>query len=96
MSRGSSEQPIFFDGKVQNVFGEKVEMALADGRSASGKMVGDVATGDDVNLSVRPEQIYLTREIAGANSVPVTVQNRIFLGEHTEYLVRHAGSPGRS
>ena len=79
----------FFDGTVQNVFGEEVEMVLADGRNASGQMVRDVAPGDDVSLSVRPEQIHLNREIAGANSVPVTVQNRIFLGEHTEYLVRH-------
>ena len=30
----------------------------------------------------------MTREPEG-ESLPVTIQNRIFLGEHTEYLVRH-------
>jgi glutaryl-CoA dehydrogenase len=36
--------------------------------------------------TVRPEQISLTRDAGG---LPVTVVNRIFLGEHTEYLVRN-------
>jgi spermidine/putrescine transport system ATP-binding protein len=42
---------------------------------------------------VRPEQIALSRRAAaapGTVEVPVRVVNRIFLGEHTEYLVRHA------
>ncbi|MGL6209908.1 MAG: TOBE domain-containing protein, partial [Paracoccaceae bacterium] len=43
--------------------------------------------GAKAALSIRPEQIDLTHT---AGSEPVTVINRIFLGEHTEYLVRHA------
>jgi spermidine/putrescine transport system ATP-binding protein len=45
--------------------------------------------GAKAALSIRPEHIDLARSVrAGAEHV--TVINRIFLGEHTEYLVRHA------
>ena len=52
-------------------------------------MGSGVSAGSEGCLSVRPEQIRLSRE-AGADSLEVVVQNRIFLGEHTEYLVTHA------
>ncbi len=39
---------------------------------------------------LRPEQIRLTRKPDGGVSYPVQIVTRIFLGEHTEYLVRHA------
>ena len=44
------------------------------------------AVGATATASLRPEQISLRR---GAGGVPVTVVNRIFLGEHSEYLVRN-------
>jgi spermidine/putrescine transport system ATP-binding protein len=52
-----------------------------------------VASGEKVSLSVRPEQMAITRLGADrpADSVfasKVEILNRIFLGEHTEYLVR--------
>ena len=37
---------------------------------------------------MRPEQVRLSREPVGGG-LSATVQNRIFLGEHTEYVVRH-------
>jgi spermidine/putrescine transport system ATP-binding protein len=46
-------------------------------------------TGAKVSLGIRPEQIGLTHRARGGAEA-VTVINRIFLGEHTEYLVRHA------
>jgi spermidine/putrescine transport system ATP-binding protein len=49
-----------------------------------------MTTGAKVSLSIRPEQIGLAHT-ARKPAEPVTVINRIFLGEHTEYLVRHAG-----
>ncbi len=43
-------------------------------------------------LSLRPEQITLSRGASAeaGTTLPVQVLNRIFLGEHTEYLVRSA------
>ncbi len=56
----------------------------------SGRMAGqDMAAGAAVTLSIRPEQIELTRTPRDG-ALEVQVINRIFLGEHTEYLVRHA------
>jgi spermidine/putrescine transport system ATP-binding protein len=40
----------------------------------------------DVCISVRPEQMKLGRK---GDGVEVKIHNRIFLGEHTEYLVSH-------
>ena len=50
-------------------------------------MHGTISVGDDACLSVRPEQIrlHLTET---PERLEGTVLNRIFLGEHTEYLIR--------
>ena len=74
---------------IDGVFGgarQGLGTVQAAGGSFSGKIAGTPAIGSKVTLSVRPEQIELTR--AGGVE-PVRVVNRIFLGEHTEYLVRH-------
>ena len=78
----------FFDGSVQNHSGDTAEVELNDGQRVTGRVLAPVAAGDAVSLSVRPEQIHLRRARTDA-ALPVTVLNRIFLGEHTEYLVRH-------
>ena len=57
----------------------------AFGCAFTGRILCTPAIGSNVTLSVRPEQIELTR----AGLEPVVVVNRIFLGEHTEYLVHH-------
>ena len=54
------------------------------GHPGRGKLGPGTAIGADVSLSVRPEQIALTRTKTPIN---VQVKNRIFLGEHSEYLV---------
>ena len=69
----------FFDGTLSAADGVMGTVQGLQGRLGPG-----VATGGKVSLSVRPEQISLTRH---AGAVPVTIRNRIFLGEHTEYLV---------
>jgi len=79
----------FFDGTVAAIAGEMAEVALPGGLQLSGRPVEAVAQGQGVCISVRPEQIYLARDGGGADALPVTVQNRIFLGEHTEYVVKH-------
>lgn len=59
------------------------------GHSFPGRSIASLGAGTRVSLSIRPEQIGLVHKPRdGAEAV--TVVNRIFLGEHTEYLVRHA------
>jgi spermidine/putrescine transport system ATP-binding protein len=78
----------FFDGEVAAVDGASATVTLVNGQDMVGQAVGAVRPGQQVAVSVRPEQIRLSRA-AGPGSLAVTVLNRIFLGEHTEYLVRH-------
>jgi spermidine/putrescine transport system ATP-binding protein len=79
----------FFPGKVTKVAAGRSELAAAGGRQIAGVAPVDIAVGQTATASLRPEQIALSRKAAD-QAVPVTVINRIFLGEHTEYLVRNA------
>ena len=72
----------FFDGTLSAVDGQIGTVDLA-GR---GRLGPDVSLGRKVSLSVRPEQISLSHS---AGAIAVQVKNRIFLGEHTEYLVNN-------
>ncbi len=76
----------FFEGKVTSVSGDTADMRGAGGISFIGHAGAGIATGRSAIASLRPEQISLNR---GSGGVPVTVVNRIFLGEHTEYLVQN-------
>ena len=76
----------FFEGTVSKVSGTSAVVLLSNGTEGRGQKVGDLAEGQAVCISVRPEQIKLHRD---GDGLPVTVLNRIFLGEHTEYLVQH-------
>ena len=79
----------FFEGDIAAVHDTKVQISLNDGQTYDAVLGDDLANGTRACLSIRPEQIRLSRtQMPGA--LDVTVQNRIFLGEHTEYLVRHA------
>jgi spermidine/putrescine transport system ATP-binding protein len=79
----------FIDGTLAGPAGARGQVQSASGLRFSGRTGGPLAPGARVSLSLRPEQIALTRA-APDGALPVTVVNRIFLGEHTEYLVRHA------
>jgi spermidine/putrescine transport system ATP-binding protein len=76
----------FFDGVVIDATRDGATVRLKNGVAVEGSAVSPVSVGDDVCISVRPEQISLHRAGEG---VEVTVLNRIFLGEHTEYFVKH-------
>ena len=76
----------FFDGVLEAV-SAGIGTVAASGRNLGGRCV-DAAVGDRVSVSLRPEQIALRRAGEDEVSVPVQVINRIFLGEHTEYLVK--------
>ena len=73
----------FFDGTLTATDGVNGTVSLP-GFPGQGRLGPGLCKGDRVSLSVRPEQIALTRSPA---TLPVTITNRIFLGEHTEYLV---------
>jgi spermidine/putrescine transport system ATP-binding protein len=79
----------FFPGQVTKVSAGRAELVAAGGHRIAGVMPVDIAAGRTATASLRPEQITLSRKMAGS-ALPVTVINRIFLGEHTEYLVRNA------
>ncbi|WP_442872953.1 ABC transporter ATP-binding protein [Aurantimonas sp. C2-3-R2] len=80
-----------FDGVVTEN-GARVE--LVGGISVSPADGFAHSPGQKVAVSVRPEQLRLARDAtrieAGADVlIEARVLNRIFLGEHTEYLLRH-------
>lgn len=80
----------FFEGVVAST-GEPSVIVVA-GHRLSGTSPEQLSAGQQAFLCLRPEQVSLQREAADASdtariSVPVTIDTRIFLGEHTEYLV---------
>lgn len=76
----------FFDGQVTELGDDLTAVRLNDGTIAYAKSVARLAVGQEVCVSTRPEQMRLSRQ---GDGMPVVVHNRIFLGEHTEYLVAH-------
>jgi len=75
----------FFPGRVLENTAAATVLEAA-GHRFTGSATAALAPGDAASASLRPEQIALSRD----SGLPVTVLNRIFLGEHTEYHVRHA------
>ncbi|MGI1660673.1 ABC transporter ATP-binding protein [Palleronia sp. KMU-117] len=78
----------FFDGRIAAVRGNRATITLEGGLTIEGRLAAGLSEGAGASASLRPEQIRLSRD-GGDGRLAVTVQNRIFLGEHTEYLVRH-------
>ncbi len=83
----------FFDGIVRSSDGAGLAVELTGGIMVPAARASDsFAAGDAVSVSVRPEQMLLARDASSlppdrAATLRVTVLNRIFLGEHTEYLL---------
>jgi spermidine/putrescine transport system ATP-binding protein len=80
----------FFPGRVTGVSAGRTTLAAAGGHIFAGSAPVELAPNRPATASLRPEQIALRRKGGGGNTLAVTVVNRIFLGEHTEYLVRNA------
>lgn len=76
----------FFDGILTDDKDTLATVRLDNGMPMQGRPSGDLAKGQIVCMSIRPEQMKLHR---AGDGLSVEVQNRIFLGEHTEYLVKH-------
>ena len=86
----------FFDGTIERVNSSVMDVKLNCGitvQTNDGTDRGVFKSGDPVCISVRPEQVILGRKedqlpIDCAVKIRAYVMNRIFLGEHTEYLLR--------
>ncbi|MFD0981094.1 ABC transporter ATP-binding protein [Tropicimonas aquimaris] len=80
----------FFDATVTDASPKHITVRMASGQQLHGTPEIPIERGQEVCVSIRPEQIALTRATPPAEMVlPVTIRNRIFLGEHTEYLARN-------
>jgi spermidine/putrescine transport system ATP-binding protein len=83
----------FFAGKAGKTARGMTEVTFGGGKTA-GRPVQAFTHGEDVVLSVRPERMLLA---GSRKTLPKTADiqiegriiNRIFLGEHTEYVVAH-------
>lgn len=78
----------FFNGQIDRADEGGADLIVTGGLRLGGRASEGILQGAEGCLSIRPEQIRMSHK-AGSESLAVTVQNRIFLGEHTEYLVRH-------
>jgi spermidine/putrescine transport system ATP-binding protein len=79
----------FFAGKAGRSVGGLTEITLVDGRKTQGQGAPGSAA---IVLSIRPEQLQLAKSEAALDTpfkLTGQVLNRIFLGEHTEYLIRN-------
>ena len=87
----------FFAGTIERHEGSLIEVSLAGGmklQSMNPNNDATLKTGDSVNVSIRPEQFWMSRKAAQlpdnqAMRLNGRVENRIFLGEHTEYLLHN-------
>ena len=87
----------FFSGRVATANGTAVDVTLDCGETIQSTCLNNppnIACNEKVSVSIRPEQLVAVRdskllsESAGLKA-DATVVNRIFLGEHTEYLLRN-------
>ena len=80
----------FFTATVTDASPNHITVRMASGLQLHGTPEIPIAAGQQVCVSIRPEQIALSRARPAAEAaLPVTIRNRIFLGEHTEYLARN-------
>ncbi len=86
----------FFDGVVRDIAGDRASIRLdasLDVAARTSRYAAPIAAGERISMSVRPENMALSRndvDLPGENAFRSSAEilNRIFLGEHTEYLVR--------
>jgi spermidine/putrescine transport system ATP-binding protein len=89
---GKSNQ---FEAKAGTAADGNAEVSLANGMKTRGRPTSALAgNGASVVLSVRPEQIRLAGKDRAlprdaSFNLEAKIVNRIFLGEHVEYLLAH-------
>jgi spermidine/putrescine transport system ATP-binding protein len=86
----------FIPGKIATVNGRSVDIETDGGMLFScnpSTERGSYTVGDSASIAVRPELVSIGPPDSNAEAlgtdvvIPGRIQNRIFLGEHTEYLV---------
>ena len=84
----------FFAGKVSGHNGNRVQLSLENGHVLAGRQPAGthpLQVGSQAELTIRPELIAISsarkKSSPGTVELDAIVLNRIFLGEHTEYLV---------
>ena len=85
----------FIDGEVMAVDAASVSIRSSDGAMFQCRRLGGESptTGRRASIAIRPELVAIGPPDSDAAAldvdvaIPGTVKNRIFLGEHTEYLV---------
>jgi len=88
----------FFSGEVVEISGSSVTVKFNSGQVLTGKQpkgASGLANGSKASIAVRPEMISI-KSVEQANTdssiaIKGRVMNRIFLGEHSEYLVATEG-----
>jgi len=88
----------FFAGRAGSGANGTIAVTLSNGFACSGRAPATAAPprpGETVVLSIRPEQMVMAEKAAdlpgdASSRLDVVLRNRIFLGEHIEYLVEHA------
>jgi spermidine/putrescine transport system ATP-binding protein len=87
----------FLPGRVTKRDGQRIEFKAANNRMLAGRLPATacvMAPGDTAALMIRPELISIAANGTSKASqleVKAKIKNRIFLGEHTEYLVDATG-----
>ncbi len=74
----------FLKGKVDSPGGEKA-MVVVGGEKLEINGGANLKAGDEITFTVRPEKINLSR--AGGRGITGTVQDRVYIGTDTRYLV---------
>lgn len=80
----------FIEGRIDSVVSGLARLSGPGGVALSGRASDGLMQGDAAVLSLRPEQIRLAPATGAAEGLPVTITNRIFLGERSEYHLHHA------
>lgn len=79
-----------FAGKVEHTDGDNVTVSLASGHKVAVETAFAVTPGDAVDVMIRPEALRLTiSPTDGEQTIEAQVANKIFLGEHIEFLLTH-------
>ncbi len=88
----------FFNGTVVDVEGSNVTVKSESGQVLVGvqpKGVPPLANGSKASVAVRPEMVSITAADETTDCTNIVIQgqvmNRIFLGEHSEYLIATKG-----
>ncbi len=75
----------FLDGRVKSIHGDQAVVAIPAWRAElKGIVSGNVASGDDVAVSIRPEKIRLTDQpVSNENCLEGSVVNSTYIGSDT-------------